>query len=348
MLSVQVKSANGHWEPAGPAGTCTLWGQSACADGSPMSSPRAVMSPRISQNAHDLPAASPTMSSPRTRRVLSVTPLDVTETGNWGQVMTPGGQYAQNQPTCTDGSPLSSPRCPRAAMSPRTGRVLSVTPLDMNEVLRAERERVEKQCVLKCQSLAAAWRGREQELSERLSALSLKHAGELETLRHDMCGKLARAEAANDQLQSEITALKDELSTAKSQNSDLMTDSCERMVELVHVVSINGELRAENERLFADCKLLAKELQHLKQLNDTLVHNNKSLIEDMHCLAREVDTSSANVGFGLRRRAVVPGDITPGIAVEGSGFALSDQGPHPHEDTSSASEADTSSAVFGA
>ena len=198
-------------------------------------------------------------------------------------------------------------------MSPRTGRVLSVTPLDMNEVLRAERERVEKQCVLKCQSLAAAWRGREQELSDRLSALSLKHAGELETLRHDMCGKLARAEAANDQLQSEITALKDELSTAKSQNSDLMTDSCERMVELVHVVSINGELRAENERLFADCKLLAKELQHLKQLNDTLVR-----------------------------------DITPGIAVEKSGIALSDQGPHLHEDTSSASEADTSCAVFGA
>ena len=105
VLSVQVKSANGHWEPAGPAGTCTSWGQSACADGCPMSSPRAVMSPRISQNAHDLPAASPTMSSPRTRRVLSVTPLDVTETGNWGQVMTPGGQYAQNQPTCTDESP---------------------------------------------------------------------------------------------------------------------------------------------------------------------------------------------------------------------------------------------------
>ena len=303
-----------------------------------MSSPRAVMSPRISQNAHDLPAASPTMSSPRTRRVLSVTPLDVTETGNWGQVMTPGGQYAQNQPTCTDESPLSSPRCPRAAMSPRTGRVLSVTPLDMNEVLRTERERVEKECVLKCQSLAAAWRGREQELSDRLSALSLKHAGELETLRHDMCGKLARAEAANEQMQSTITALKDELTTTKSHNSDLMTDSCERMVELVHVVSINRELRAENERIFADCKLLAKELQHVKQLNDTLVQNNKSLIEDMHYLAREVDTSSANMPH-------VP--ITP-ITVEGSGRALSDQGRHLHEDTSSASEADTSSAVLGA
>ena len=50
-------------------------------------------------------------------------------------------------------------------------KVLSVTPVDMNKMLLDERTRVERECELKCQTLAAQWSQRAQQREREVADL---------------------------------------------------------------------------------------------------------------------------------------------------------------------------------
>ena len=66
----------------------------------------------------------------------------------------------------------ASPKSPPVADGgKKNSKVLSVTPIDMNKMLLDERTRVERECELKCQTLAAQWSQRAQQREREVAEL---------------------------------------------------------------------------------------------------------------------------------------------------------------------------------